>query len=218
FGNAGVNTKSYDCFFSSNLDGLNVNQDITLGTGFAGGGFKANLGLASEVFPGMHLGMTVDNILGFISWGAVTEDLHYNVRIDSVYVSNLEDDLYVESHETNDSGNWKTKLPIEIKMSALYQLPRANISLDWVQGTDNSLFTSKISRWSMGSELELTKNIPIHLGVAFGNSESPWRMSYGIGLKTKISEFGIGFQTYESMFPGLGSKGVSLATYMNLRM
>ena len=217
FGLQGLRTKQYTGMFSSSYDGLFANQDLVLQSGVAGLGFKGSFGLFSEPIPNLQAGLALDNILGFINWGAQTEDIKYHISMEEVYIADLQDDFYTESKTTVSSDNWTSKLPMELKLATMYKFPKVNLSLDLKQGFGNSIMTSKIARWSLGGEYLFTPIIPIHYGLALGNSEYPWRVSYGMGLRLKTMEFGLGVQSFESIAPGYKSKGISFASYFNLR-
>lgn len=217
-GAADVRTKSYTGNFSSTLDGISATQDVTLGTGMGGLGFKSMLGIVSEPIPHLNLGLTLDNLFGFITWSGNNEDMHYNISIDSVYVSNLSDDLYVDSDSTFSAGSYSTKIPPELRFGSMYSIKQGSISMDYIQGFANSVMTSKRGRVAFGLELLPTPSIPINLGLSLGNKDYPWRMSYGIGFKTRATEFGIGFQCFESLLPGYTNKGLAFSSYLNIKI
>jgi len=87
-----------------------------------------------------------------------------------------------------------------------------------VQGTDESILTSKVGRVSFGAELLPIPILPVHLGFSPGSSNYPWRVSYGFGLRIKPVEFGLGLQSFESVLPSYNTKGLALATYFRFRM
>ncbi len=217
-GTAEAHTKEYSGSFASNIDGLNVSQDITFGTAVGGIGYKAMLGLASEPLPNLSVGLTLDNILGSINWNILTEDRNYSFQIDSLYAANLSDDYFNDSSSTTETGSYTTKLPAELRLASMYHLDSFSVSLDYVQGFDNSVMTSKKGRLAAGVELLALPAFPFHMGIGFGNSEYPWRVSYGFGIQTRAINFGLGFQFFESFVPSYDTKGISISSYMNIRL
>jgi len=213
-----IDTSEYYGSFSSNYDGASLRQDIVLKTGGAGAGFKGMVGLVSEPLNSLSVGVTLDNILGFIKWGLVRENLVYHLQADSVYVANLQDDFYDYEHYREKTDSFTTNLPPELRLAALYRTPQVILSADYVQGFGSSIATSKVGRVSLGAELLPIPSLPIHVGYGFGNSNYPWRVSYGVGLKIRPFEFGIGLQSFESFLPGQTSKGIALSTYLHLEM
>ncbi|MDP2174036.1 MAG: DUF5723 family protein [Candidatus Cloacimonadaceae bacterium] len=213
-----IHTSHYHGSFSSTIDGLSLHQDITLKTGGGGAGFKAMLGLVSEPLPNLFAGITLDNIFGFINWGLVRENLNYRLSADSVYVANLDDDIFEWEKTREKADAFSTSFPLELRLATLYRTRQAVLSTDFVQGFGSSIMTSKIGRISFGAELLPIPMMPIHLGVGLGNSEYPWRVSYGIGLKIRPVEFGIGMQSFESILPGVKTKGVAFASYFRFSL
>ncbi|MDZ4181427.1 MAG: DUF5723 family protein, partial [Candidatus Cloacimonadaceae bacterium] len=208
-----IHTANYAGSFSSTIDGLSVHQDLTLKTGAGGFGFKAMLGLVSEPLPNLHAGITLDNIFGFIKWGLVRENLNYSFNADSVYVANLQDDIYEWETSRVKADPFSTALPPELRIAALYRMPQISLSADYVQGFGTSIITSKTGRIAFGMEYQLIPIMPIHLGLGLGNADYPWRVSYGVGLKIRPFEFGVGMQSFESVLPGVKTKGVAFASY-----
>ncbi len=217
-GFANANTKDYSGNLSSSFDGLNASQEVTLGTSIGGIGFKGLLGAASEPIPNLHVGLTLDNIFGFINWSMDNEDTRYQMIVDSVYVSNLSDDFYTTTDETLSGSSHTTNIPMELRLGSLYEMGRASVSMDVIQGFSSSIFTSKKARLALGVELLPSQYIPISIGYTTRNDDSPWRMSYGIGVRTSGVEFGFGFQTFGSIVPSYNTKGVSISSYMNIRI
>ncbi|PKN78785.1 MAG: hypothetical protein CVU48_07240 [Candidatus Cloacimonetes bacterium HGW-Cloacimonetes-1] len=213
-----TSTKSYSGYFSSTSDGMYANQDIQLKNSVGGIGFKSMLGFVAEPLPKLKAGMTIDNIFGFINWNLNTEQINYSIAVDSVYVSDLQDDFYTEYRSTEDIKSYTTAIPPELRLSTLYSFQTVNVSLDWVQGFGSSPMTSKIGRLALGTEYFPYPMLPLNFGLSLGNRDHPWRASYGIGFKSRITEFGIGLMSFKSLIPGYSSKGVSISTYMSVKL
>ena len=109
-------------------------------------------------------------------------------------------------------------IPLEMTLAALYKTKYADLSLDYIQGFKYSQFTDSIGRISFAAEGYPIAVLPMQFGVSFGNSHYPWRVSYGVGFRTKVFEFGVGCQSFQSIIPGYNSKGVSLITYMTMSL
>ncbi len=211
-----IHTRAYSGTFTANMDGMSLEQDLTLRTGGVGIGFKSLLGIASEPIPDLKVGLTLDNVFGTIAWGLVREDHRYHVVADSVYVADLDDDFYEYNYTSENTGGFSTSLPPELRLGALYSLKHASFSMDYVLGFGNSAQTSKLGRVSVGAELLPLPVLPIHLGFSPGSTAYPWRLSYGFGIRIKPIEFGIGMQSFETVFPGTKTKGLAFASYFTL--
>ncbi len=215
-GVANADLNKFYGYFQSGWDGITLHQDINLRTGFGGYGHKALLGAACDLSPNLQLGLTLDNLWGKLTWSAVAEELRYSVVADSVYAVDIDDDFYVVSDDRVAIADYSTELPPEIRMAALWKEPTYSFSADYVQAFKNSAATSKVGRLSFGAQLLPLPFLPLNFGLALGNEAYPWRASYGLGLKSKGSEFGFSVQSVDSLFPGYKSKGVSFGSYIRL--
>lgn len=213
-----VETRELEGYLSSNLDGLNVQQDLIIRTGLGGYGLKTLLGLYSEPIPSLEVGATLDNLFGFIKWQKQTQEEIYHFEIDSLYASNIEEDFYIEDSSTVDIKPYTTKLPLEMRLSALYTYKPISVSADYVVGFGSSPEVSKQGRISLGAQICPIQQIPISIGYCSGNDIYPWRMSYGIGLDFKSVALGIAIQSIESILPGSSTKGISFANYIKVRL
>lgn len=215
-------TEEFDGVFFASLDeGLNLNQTIRVRTGLGGIGFKGMLGAAWDPLENLSTGITLDNVLGFINWQMECTEYSYEIDADSVYVADLEEDLsdiFPEDYTETEIDSYTTKLPMEMRLAALYKFPWVSLSADLVKGFGNSPDVSEDPRFAFAAEFTPLAVLPIQIGFATGNDVYPWRASYGIGLSFKAVEFGIGLQSIESILPGMTSKGVSVASYLNLRI
>jgi len=206
-----IHTDTFYGSFTSNFDGLMVQQDMVFKSGIGGAGFKSLIGLVCDPLPQLSTGLTLDNLFGFISWGLHKEDLNYHFEVDSVYIANLSEDFYMWEASRTKGESYTTKLPPELRLAALYRFPKVSVSADYVQGFATSIVTSSVGRVALGAEVLPLATLPIRCGIAFGNSDYPWRVSYGIGFRFSTMELGIGMQTFKSLVPGNTSKGLAFA-------
>ncbi|MFO8144864.1 MAG: DUF5723 family protein [Candidatus Syntrophosphaera sp.] len=217
-----IHTQEYEGAFHTSLsEGMSLNQKIRMRTGLGGIGFKSLLGVAWDPVQNLSTGVTLDNVLGFINWQMECAEYSYEVDADSIYVVDYEEDLadiFPEDYTETEIESYTTRLPMEMRLAALYRFPWVSLSTDLVKGFGNSAYVSEDPRFSFGAEFTPLEVLPIKIGFATGNDIYPWRASYGIGLKIKAVEFGFGLQSIESILPGMSSKGVALATYFNLRI
>lgn len=212
-----LDTKDYHGYFGQNIDdGASLSQDITLRTGIGGYGFKGMLGMYSEITPNLEAGITLDNVASSLNWSLIKKDLNYKFEAQNVYVSNISEDFFTQSHEETDGEAFATELPPELRVALLYKLKFLSVSADYVQGFKDSVVTNKSGRLAMGLKLVPMKWLPITFGVSLPQGTNKLKTSYGIGLADKFVELGLAVQTYDSFLPGYSSKGLSFAT--NLRV
>ncbi len=212
-----VHTERYDGYLSSSIDsGISLHQDIKLRTALGGQGFKGMIGFAANPIPDLEVGLTMDNILGSMNWNMFTEDQNYHFEADSVYVSNLDEDFYSQTRSQQEIDSFSMNLPPELRLGVLWTSPKLSLSTDYVQGFEESMVTSSIGKLSFGARLLPVYFLPLSFGISLGNSQSPFRASYGISFKSETAEIGIAFQSFDSLIPGTKSKGVSFGSMLRL--
>ncbi len=217
-----LTTQEFDGVFTTSLaEGMSLNQKVKMRTGLGGIGFKGMLGIAWEPLENLSAGVTLDNVLGFINWREECAEYSYEVTADSIWVMDMEEDLeeiFPEDYTETKIDSYTVNLPMEMRLAAMYEFPWVSLSADLVKGFGNSAHISEDPRFSFGAEFTPLMFLPFQIGFATGNDIYPWRVSYGLGLKIKALELGIGLQSIESLLPGMSSKGISVATYLNLRI
>lgn len=207
-----METQKFDAIIENNTEeGLNLDLKAQARYGLSGAGFKSMLGLYSEVYPKLELGLTLDNIGGRIKWLGDKSEEQYSVKADSIYALNIEDDVFEENSESIDLDSYESKLPLEMRLAAKYSLKRAILSLDYVQGFEDSAITSSTGRLSAAVSFYPLKSLPLIFGISLPNSELPVKTSYGIAFQNRFQEFGIAVQSFDAIVPSSASKGIAFA-------
>lgn len=213
-----IETEEYNGYLINDPDdGMSGLQEIKLRSGAGGFGLKGMLGLYSQITPEFEAGITLDNIAGFINWSLKSQMDSFYFAADSVFVSNISEDFYLQDYESYDIDPFTTHLPPELRLAAMYKHKYAVVSADWVHGFKETASTSEIGVLSLGASFLPQKNVALSWGLAFPNSHRPLKISYGIELKSRFSDFGLAVQSYDSVFPGYKSKGVSLGLATSFR-
>lgn len=219
-GIAETTTENIYGYLSSNLDGLTVHQEVLQRAAAGGYGAKGMVGLYTQPVKGLHIGATLDNILGFLKWGLVREEFSYRFEADSLYALDLVDGLeglYSSQYEQHKADAYTSLIPMEMRLAAMYKIKQVSISADYIQGFGDSAEISRQGRFAIGAELRPIPILSIFMGYGSPNESYPWRTSLGIGLNLKVIEFGLGIQSIEQFYPGYSSKGIAIATYFNIR-
>jgi len=161
----------------------------------AGNGFRTNIGFYSQITEDISFGLSFNNIFGKINWTEDCEEIKIMFFSDTTNVLNLDDSLLVDTTYSIDP--FSQKIPFEIHFGASYKLSNFNFSLDYVQGFDESAFTSKESKISFGVEYKLLQWLPLRIGFGFGEGKSS-HYSFGSGFEFKKFEFSWAFRNYAS--------------------
>jgi len=209
-------TTSYHGDLVTSIDGLSMHQDVEVKSGSGGLGGKLLFSLASEPVKNVQVGISLDNLMGNIHWYAKPEQRSLQVAADSIYAANLDEDMFSQADSVWSISGFDTPLPAVMRIGGVYKMRQVSFSLDWIQGFKRSQITSPIGRWSLGAEFLPIPQIHLRTGLALGNQDYPWRLSYGCGFKTKFFEIGCGLQSIMSVLPGNSSKGISFSTYVDI--
>jgi len=196
-------------FYSTIDSGANLDSEVLLRNGSGGVGFKGMLGMYSELTPWLEAGLTVDNILGAIHWSIANDLRRFTASADSVYISNIDEDLFHTSNKKEKADPYTTDLGTEMRLAALYKHPIFTLSADWVQGFSESTVSSKVGRLSLGAGFFPVPFMPVSVGISLPNSSHPVKVSYSAGIKSKTNEFNLAVQSFDSLIPGYNSKGIS---------
>ncbi|MCK9329367.1 MAG: hypothetical protein M0Q94_05770 [Candidatus Cloacimonetes bacterium] len=208
--------------FTSSDNGLYLDQKATVRMGSVGTGYKFSWGLSSEVvtFEEDHYisaGLALNNILGTIKWSSETEMREYIAKIDSVYVNELDEDIFNDEEIVTEISAYSTKLPINIKLGANYQYRDFSCSLDFAKNSDvNPAFNSDATI-ALGTEYIIMDMIPIQLGYRLASGDLPALYSFGLGLKFQYFECGFGYQSIGAFFLSEESQGLAFSGQMKFR-
>lgn len=209
----GYEVASFNGHFSASDNGISLLQDVVYNEGSFGFGYKSMIGFKSQPMDHLEVGLTVDNIFGHIKWSGSNKKHTEHVDADSIYISDLDDDIFNPIDSTETMGTFTTELPPEMNMSFLYHVKSASFSLDWKQGFKESFITSTQPRVALGVEYLPSKMIPLQFGYSFPNKLEPYRFSYGLGLRLPHFEFGISLQSSHALVPCYLSKGLTIALH-----
>ena len=229
-----TNTEDFSGCLSTDLNGLNIRQDLLQRAGAGGWGAKGLAGLYSEPVKHLQVGATLDNILGFINWEMPAfirniegfdwelppQQFSFHLQADSLYALDLLDGgegLVETSFEQRDTEPFVTKIPLEMRLAAKYEIKQLALTADYIKGFGNSSETSEQDRFALGAEVRPFRFLSLMLGYGSGNDSYPWRTSCGIGLNLGHVELGLGVQSFKSFYPYYNSKGAGIATYFNIR-
>lgn len=211
-----IDTQEYRGYLINDPDdGMSAMQEIKLRSGLGGMGAKGMLGVYSEVIPGLEAGITLDNIAGFIKWGLKSQEDSYSFSADSVFVSNIGEDFYLQETESYDIDSFTTTLPPELRLAGMYKHKYAVVSADWVHGFKDTASTGATGVLSVAASFQPLRTVGLSWGLSLPNSHNPLRVSYGINFDGLVSDFGLAVQSYDSIIPGYNSKGVSLGFSMS---
>ncbi len=215
-----TSTEEFAGLLTTDLNGLNIRQDLLQRAGAGGWGAKGLVGLYTEPVKNLQVGATLDNILGFLNWEYLRKEYSFHLQADSLYALDLLDGtegLVDTQFEEADTDPYVTKIPLEMRLAAKYEIKQLALTADYIKGYGNSSETTEQDRFALGAEVRPFTFLSLMLGFGSGNASYPWRTSCGIGFNLGHVELGLGIQSIKSLYPYYNSKGAGVATYFSIR-
>ncbi len=199
-----------------NEDQIEGESDLILHSATGGKGYALDLGIATKLSKKWSLSLFLSNPISRIKWDRETEEKGYEFQIDSLNLSNSEDDSVVlnEDYE-KDIDPFITHLPLITKAGVAYKARKILLAFDWEQGFENGPGVSKTPKFSMGTELKLISFLPLRTGISFGGKEG-LSLSGGFGLDFGAVFLDIGIANKKALLPD-DSKGIGISLGCGLR-
>jgi hypothetical protein len=200
---------------------VNENQiegesDLILHSATGGKGYALDLGVATKLSKKWSLSLFLSNPVSRIKWNKETEERGYEFQIDSLNLSNSDDDSVVLSEDcTRDIEPFVTHLPLIAKAGFAYKAKKILVAFDWEQGFKNGPGVSKTPKFSLGSELKFISFLPLRTGISFGGKEG-LSLSGGFGLSFGIVFMDVGIANKKALLPN-DSKGIGISLGCGLR-
>lgn len=211
-GYAGTSTSSFDGHFLAGTDGIGIRHNVNMQYGAGGFGFKGMVGFSSDVTDNLSMGLTVDNILNFITWKGTIEERSAYVEAEESYLNELDSDVFQQADSTRSIDFYETTFPVEIGLGALYRFSdRFNVSLDWHQAFERSVGTTPDPIIALAGEFFITPHVPVRLSVVPLNGTDPYMVGYSVGYWSRRFEIDFGFGASGAVLPLEKAKGFHFA-------
>ncbi len=220
FGGVVAEMKEFEGNFSTSADStaLNLDQTIRFRYGSGGIGMKGLVGLSVEdLVENLSLGFTIDNLPGFIAWGATTKDKYYHISADSVNISEADADTIENEEETKDGETYTTEFPMIFNLGACYTWDDLSVSIDWKQSPEQSIVSSDKPFIALAGEYIIADLVPFRIGYSYDARYDAYSMTYGIGVHTPKFDIDYAIQTYEQIFPSGKAKGSGYSLQLRLK-
>lgn len=204
-------------FSTTDSTGIHLDQNAKARFALGGYGMKMKIGFASEIYNNLNVGITFDNLIGFVKWIGKTQVAEFNVSTDSVFISNLSDNFITQSDTTYAISSYETTLPSILHFGALYKYKKASFSLDWNQNLTTCGIYSCQPEVSFGTEYYVLPYLPLRMGLALGNCDREHKFTYGIGYEVRRFTFNIGLESVSNFIPNSNSKNLSIGITSKLK-
>ena len=165
---------------------LPISIDATIPKASVSFGLGIDLGIITEIDDRLTVGASIDNLIASINWKTAmiySASVSGEVTPEEISEADSLADI-VEQSEHNESGSYKTSLPMSINLSGTYA------AKDWVTMDANlridlgdSYWASETPTLSLGSEFFPGSKVPLYFGISLGGHNG---FSWGTGLSIKI--------------------------------
>jgi hypothetical protein len=196
-------------------DGMNMNGDYMARTATGSLGWSLNVGSAAKLNKKLTVDFSLMNLIGNIPWDRNVEQVTGYIHADTLAILSTDDDDAAEdSSWTVDGHRFSGKLPIQMRMGAMYEEGDFVITADYSQGFKNSSWMNTTPEFTFGTEWRKVKWLPLRMGVLLGGRFG-FGTSFGLGIRPGGFIWDIGVMNRGFITPN-SSKGLILATEIGM--
>lgn len=176
-----------------------------------GRGFALDLGLVTPEINGYRLGLSITNIMGFISWHKNTlvsrlidqekvlpwqgrffkyEWAVNQARFDKFFKKTKFNEIFPgEGQSFRDTTGFTVRYPSLVRFSASRQIEEGFLlASDLVVGFEDRLFSFGAWKWCLGFESTKNKRFPLRFGLSFGGNDHQ-ELNFGSGVHWGFMHF-----------------------------
>ncbi|MBN1780948.1 hypothetical protein JW948_07490 [bacterium] len=219
FGYAKIEKSQFDVRFDD--FGFNIHGDYEARTASGNMGWSLDAGSCARINDKLTVGVTLSNLLGNLSWDKDIKQVMGYIDADSVDALDFEEkegeeDLVADSSWSEDGSRFSTRLPVQLRMGAMYEEGDFIMTADYAQGFGTSAWMNAVPQFSFGTEWRRVKWLPLRMGVLLGGRFG-FGTSFGFGLRPggfiwDVAVMNRGFVT------GNSSKGLIVATEIGMEL
>jgi len=183
-------------------------------------GWGLTVGAAAKMDEKLTLSMSLTNLLGNMSWSNNVELARGFIDADSVTVLDFdesgEDDLVADSSWTEDADRFSSRLPIQMRLGALYEEGDFVMTADYSQGFRTTAWTNTTPQFAFGTEWRKVSWLPLRMGVLLGG-QLGFGTSFGLGVRPGGFVWDLAIMNRGFITSG-SSKGLIVATELGLEL
>jgi len=169
----------------------------------AGTGFGVDLGVASEIFDYLRVGLAVTDI-GSVEWTRGVEEMYAlaSIRMDDPLNEAQRDSIEEAVHgETRPGENFSSELPTTFRVGVAVELHRVpalksifwgewTLACDYNLGLVEGAGAAQVGRFSTGLEFRPWSFLPLRTGISVGGTDD-FTFALGFGLHFGVFDFDI---------------------------
>jgi hypothetical protein len=198
--------------------GFNLNGEYEARTALGNLGWGLTVGGAAKMDEKLTLSMSFTNLLSNLSWSNNVELVKGYVYADSVAVLDFgedeEEDQIADSSWTVDGDRFSARLPLQIRLGALYEEGDFVMTADYTQGFRTTAWTNTTPQLAFGTEWRKVAWLPLRMGVLLGG-QLGFGTSFGFGIRPGGFVWDLAIMNRGFITSG-SSKGLVVATELGL--
>ncbi|MFQ5864415.1 MAG: DUF5723 family protein [bacterium] len=197
----------------TDLDGIHGTGKVVIDRALGGSGLAIDIGAAARLNQGWTISLGISNLINFVSWNNDTKRFTYIFAADSLTIERIEetdiDSVFSDSDETVDIEPFSSRLPSELRLGIARTVNKFTVAVDFVQGLEKTAGVSTKPRIAMGSELRVTRFLPLRAGLSFGG-KAGFTSAAGFAFDFSVCSLDFAISNKGGMFSGKGL-GVAFA-------
>ncbi len=200
---------------STTMSGFSGDGAVVARTATGGTGYSVDVGAALKLSDDYTAGISFSNFLNSITWNNGTEEHYYSFQIDTVTISNMDNDsVFVSDDYSQEIGSFKSKIPTTMRIGIANTSGKLLWAVDWEQGFKLGAGVSSKPRISIGGQYNLIGFLPLRAGYSLGGGRGS-TVSFGTGLDLAMFYLDVAATNHGSITSG-SSKGLHLAVSTGL--
>jgi len=200
--------------------GFNLNGEYESRTATGSMGWGVNVGAAAKMSEKLTLSLSLSNLISNLPWSDDVKISKGYIDADSVAILDFdddeEDDLIADSSWTVDGSRFSGRLPVQMRLGALYEEGDFVMTADYAQGFRTTAWVSTTPQVSFGTEWRKVKWLPLRMGVLLGGRFG-FGTSFGLGIRPGGFIWDLAIMNRGFISPG-SSKGFVVATELGMEL
>lgn len=197
-----------------------------------GSGFGVDVGISAEVYRGLTIGLSLNNIGGLSFSGSQVQQRLADTTVRFTGFTDPFDDQKTQreidslrkaiEHVRPSQAPFGFALPTVLRLGTAFDLRKYSdlpltLMLDWVQGVNTNFGNTTMPLVAFGVEWRAVPTLPIRAGLRIGGNELP-ALAFGISFDTPEAAFDLATRDVLGFFSPSAAKQFSVSVGMRFRL
>ncbi|MDW8465945.1 MAG: DUF5723 family protein [Chloroherpetonaceae bacterium] len=197
-----------------------------------GSGFGVDVGISAEVYRGLTIGLSLNNIGGLSFSGSQVQQRLADTTVRFTGFTDPFDDQKTQreidslrkaiEHVRPSQAPFGFALPTVLRLGTAFDLRKYSdlpltLMLNWVQGVNTNFGNTTMPLVAFGVEWRAVPTLPIRAGLRIGGNELP-ALAFGISFDTPEAAFDLATRDVLGFFSPSAAKQFSVSVGMRFRL